>query len=286
MARQGPGLGVQVDRREPLDEGVAGSDGGGVEQPDAVVMRRQGGVRRHGGVDLRGHEGMPRHGSAAAGGAAAHVRRGHGVGGVRQRHRGAVRVGDDGLGGVVRQSRRGGLYADVVALGEGGHPHVGGPAERLLVRVQRIRELRSRELAADHDRRLVRVLQDDRRAAGADLVAGGIAVRRHVVRVLRRGEGLAGAGATAGRRESRVRRGWLGAALKGAAAPLVARLLARFSSEVVHAGRPALGAAVTGVAGVTRVTVHAARRLAVAAGVAVTGHRAGTAAVAHRVQGR
>lgn len=286
MARQGPGLGVQLDRREPLDEGVARTNGGGVEQPDAVMVRRQGRVCRHGGVDLRRHEGMPRHGSAAAGGAAAHVRRGHTVGRVRQRHRGAVRVGDDRLRGVVRQSRRGGLYADVVALGKGGHPHVGGPAERLLVRIQRIRELRSRELAADHDRRLVRVLQNDRRATGADLVAGDVAVRRHVVHVLRRGKGLAGAGATAGRREGRVRRGWLRAALKGAAAPLIARLLARFSSQVVHAGRPTLGAAVTGVAGVTRVTVHPARRLAVAAGVAVTGHRAGTAAAAHCVQGR
>lgn len=39
------------------------------------------------------------------------------------------------------------------------------------------------------------------------------------------------------------------------------------------------------VAGVARVAVHAARRLAVAAGVAVTGHRTGAAAAAaHRVQ--
>lgn len=290
MARQGPGLGVQgVDRREPLDEGVARTNGvSSVEQPDAVMVRRQGGVRRHGGVDLRRHEGMPRYGSAAAGGAAAHVRHGHTVRRVRQRHRGAVRVGDDRLRGIVRQSRRGGLYANVVALGEGGHPHVGGPAERLLARIQRrFREFRSRELAADHDRRLIRVLQDDRRAAGADLVADDITVRRHVVHVLRRGEGLAGTGATGRRRKGRVRRRWLRATLKGAAAPPLARLLARFSSQIVHAGRPTLGAAVTGVAGVTRVAVHAARRLAVAAGVTVTGHRADTTtAVAHCIQGR
>lgn len=199
MARQGPGLGVQLHRRESLNEGIARINGGTVEQPDAVMMRRQRRMRRHGGVDLRRHEGVPRHGSAAAGGAAAHVRRGHAVGRVRQRHRGAVRIGNNRLRGIVRQSRRGGLYADVVALGEGGHPHVSGPTERFLVRIQWVRELRSRELAADHDRRLVRVFQDDRRAAGADLVAGSIAVRRHVIHVLRRGEGLAGAGATVGR---------------------------------------------------------------------------------------
>lgn len=262
---------MQLHRREPLDEGVAGTNGGSVEQPDAVMVRRQGRVCRHGGVDLRRHEGMPRYGSAAAGGAAGHIRRGHTVGRMRQRHRGAVRVGDDRLRGVMRQSRRGGLYADVVALRKGGHPHVGRPAERFLVRIQRIRELRSRELAADHDRRLVRVLENDRRATSADLVAGDIAIWRHVVHVLRRGEGLAGARATAGWREG-VRRGWLRATLKRAAAPLLARLLARFSSQVVYAGCPTLGAAMTGVAGVARVTVHAARRLAVAAGVAVTGH--------------
>lgn len=43
-----------------------------------------------------------------------------------------------------------------------------------------------------------------------------------------------------------------------------------------------------GIARVTRVTVHAARRLAVTAGVAVPGHRAGSAAATntHGVQGR
>lgn len=240
-------------------------------------------MRRHGGVYLRRHEGVPRYGAAAAGGAA-HVRRvGRDAvrGRVRQRHRGAVRVRDDRLRGIVRQSRRGGLYANVVALREGGHSHVGGPAERLLVRVQRVRELRSRELAADYDRRLVRVLQDDRRTAGADVVGNGVAERRHVVHVLRRGEGLAGAGAAVGRRERAVRRGRLGAPLERTAAPLLARLLARLPGQVVHAGRPTLGAAVAGVAGVAGVAVHAARRLAVAAGVAVADHRA-----AHRVEGR
>lgn len=286
MARQSPRLGMQLHRREPLNEGITRANGGSVEQPDAVVMRRQRRVRRHGSVDLRRHEGMPRHRSAAAGGAAAHVRRGHTVGRVWQRHCGAVRIGDDRLRGIVRQSRRGGLYADVVALGKGGHPHVGRPTERFLIRIQGIRELRSRELAADHDRRLIRILQNDRRAAGADLVAGDIAIRRHVVHVLWRREGLAGARATVGRREGRVCCGWLRATLKGAAAPLLARFLARLPGQVIYAGRPTLGAAVTGVAGVTCVTVHAARCLAIAAGVAVTGHRTGTAAVAHRIQGR
>lgn len=214
MARQGPGLSMQLHLREPLDEGIARADGVSVEQPDAVVMRRQRRVSRHGGMHLRRYEGMPRHGTATAGGAAGHVRRGHAMGPVRQRHRGAMTIGDDRLRGIVRQGRRGGLYAAVVGLGEGCHPHVGGPAERFLVRIQRVRLLRSRGLATDHDRRLVRVLQDDRRTAGGDLVAGGIVdVRRHVVHVLRRGEGLAGAGPAARRREGRARRGWLRAAL-------------------------------------------------------------------------
>lgn len=212
---------------------------------------------RHGGVNLRRYEGVSRHGSAAAGGTAAHVRRDHVVSRMRQRHRGAVRIGDDRLRRIVWQSRRGGLYANVVALGEGGHPHVGRPAERFLIRVQWIRELRSRELTADHDRRLVWVLQDDRRAASADFVAGDIAVWRRVIHVLRRGEGLAGAGTTAGRRKGHVRCGWLRATLQGAATPLLARLLSRLPGQIVHAGRATLGAAVTGVAGVTCVTVHA-----------------------------
>lgn len=285
MARQSPRLGMQLHWREPLNEGIPRANGGSVEQPDAVMMRRQRRVRRHGSVDLRWHEGMPRHRSAAAG-RAAHICRSHTVGRVWQRHCGAVRIGDDRLCGIVRQSRRGGLYADVVALGKGGHPHVGRPTERFLVRIQRIRELRSRELAADHDRRLIRILQNDRRATGADLVAGDIAVGWHVVHVLRRREGLAGARTTVGRREGRVRCRWLRATLKGAAAPLLARFLARLSGQVVYAGRPTLGAAMTGVAGVTRVTVHAAGRLAVAAGVAVTGHRTSTAAAAHCIQRR
>lgn len=281
VAWQRPRLGVQLHRREPFDERIVRS---AVQQPDAVVMRRQRRVRRHGGVDLRRHERVPRHGTAAAGGTAAHVRTpGYAVGGrVWQRHRGAVGIRDDWLCGIVRQGRRGSLYANVTALREGGHSHVGGPAERLLVRVQGIRELRSRELATYHDRRLVRVLQDDRRAAGADLVAGGVAEGRHVVYVLRRGEGLTGAGAAVGRRESGARGGRLGAPLKRTAAPLFARLLARLPGQIVHAGRPTLGAAVAGIARVAGVAVHAAGRLAVAAGVTVTGHRAG----AHRVQGR
>lgn len=285
MTRQGPGLGVQLHRRESLDERIAGRV---MDQPNAVVMRRQRRMRRHRGVNLRRHKGVPRHGTAAAGGPAAHVRRGHAVRRVRQRHRRAVRISDDRLRGIVRQSRGRGLYADVVVFGERGHPHVGGPAERFLVRVQRIRELRSRELATNYDRRLVRILEDDRRAADADLVAGGVAERRHVVHVLRRGEGLAGTGAATRRRESRARRRWLGATLKRTAAPLLARFLARLPGQVVHACRPTLGAAVAGVARVTRITVHAARRLAVAAGVAVSGHRAGPAAVTatHSVQGR
>lgn len=229
-------------------------------------------MRRHGGVNLRRHEGVPRHRTAAAGGPAAHVCRGHTMRRMRQWHRRAMRISDDRLRGIVRQGRGRGLYADVVAFGERGHPHVGGPAERFLLRVQRIRELRSRELATDHDRCLVRILEDNRRAADADLIADGVAERRHVVHILRRGERLASAGAATGRRESRVRRGWLSATLKRTAAPLLARFLARLPGQVVHAGRPTLRAAVAGVARVTRVTVHAARRLAVTAGVAVSGH--------------
>lgn len=285
MTWQGPRLSVQLHRRESLDEWIAGRV---VEQLDAVVMRRQRRVRRHGGVNLRRHEGMPRHGTAAAGGPTAHVRRGHAVRRVRQRHRRAVRISDDRLRGIVRQGRGRGLYANVVAFGERGHPHIGGSAERFLVGVQRFRELRSRELATDHDRRLVRILEDDSRATDANLVADDVAERRHVVHVLRRGEGLAGAGAATGRREGRVGRGWLGATLKRTAAPLLARFLARLPGQVVHAGRSTLGAAVASVARVTRVTVHAARRLAVATGVAVSGYRAGPAAATatHRVQRR
>lgn len=40
MARQGPGLSMQLHRRKPLDEGIARANGGSVEQPDAVMMRR------------------------------------------------------------------------------------------------------------------------------------------------------------------------------------------------------------------------------------------------------
>lgn len=165
MTRQSPGLAVQLHRREPLDERIARISAGVVQQPDAVVVRRQRRVRRHRGVNLRWHERVLRYGAAAAGRAAAHVRRGRAVGRVWQRHRGAVGIRDDRLRGIVRQGRRGSLYADVAAFREGGHPHVGGPAERLLVRVQRIRELRPRELAADHDRCFVRIFEDDRRAA-------------------------------------------------------------------------------------------------------------------------
>lgn len=198
MARQGPGLSMQLHRRESLDEGIARTNGVSVEQPDAVMMRRKSRMRWHSGVDLWRHEGVPWHGSAAAGGAAAHVRRGHTMGRVRQRHCGAVRIGDDRLCRIMRQSCRGGLYTNIVALGERSHPHIGGSAERFLIRIQRIREFRSRELATDHDRRLIWVLQDDCRAAGANLI-NGIAVRRHMVYVLWRGEGLTGAGATTGR---------------------------------------------------------------------------------------
>lgn len=105
-----------------------------------------------------------------------------------------------------------------------------------------------------------------------------------MVHVLRRREGLAGAGAATGRRKGRVCRGWLGATLKRTTAPLLARFLTRLPGQVVYAGRPTLGAAVAGVARVTRVTVHAARRLAVATGVAVSGPAAATAT--HRVQRR
>lgn len=268
MTRQGPGLGVQLHRRESLNERIAGCV---VKQPDAVMMRRQRRMCWHGSVNLRRHEGVPRHGTAAAGGSAVHVCRGHTVRRMRQRHRRAMRISDDRLRGIVRQSCGRGLYADVVAFGERSHPHVGGPAERFLVRVQRIREFRSRELATDHDRRLVRILEDNRRAADADLIADGVAEWRHMVHVLRRGERLAGAGAATRRRKG-VRCGWLSATLKRTAAPLLARFLARLPSQIVHAGRPALGAAVAGVARVTRVTVYAARCLAITAGVAVSGH--------------
>lgn len=151
------------------------------------------------------------------------------------------------------------MYANVVAFGERGHSHIGGSAERFLVRVQRFRDLRSRELATDHDRRLVRILEDDSWATDGDLVADDVTEWRHVIHVLWRGEGLAGAGAATGRREGRVGRGWLGATLKRTAAPLFARFLARLPSQVIHAGRPTLGATVTGITRVTRVTVHAAR---------------------------
>lgn len=99
MTRQGPGLSVQLHRRESLDKRIAGRV---VEQPDAVMMRRQRRMRRHGGVNLRRHEGMPRHGTAAAGGPTAHICRGHAVRRVRQRHRRAVRISDDGLRGIMR----------------------------------------------------------------------------------------------------------------------------------------------------------------------------------------
>lgn len=269
MTRQGPGLGVQLHRRESLNERIAGCV---VEQPNAIVMRRQRRMCRHGSVNLRRHEGVPRHGTAAAGGPTVHVCRCHTVRRMWQRHRRAMRISDDRLRGIVRQGCGRGLYADVVAFGERSHPHVGGPAERFLVRVQRIREFRSRELATDHDRRLVRILEDNRRAADANLVANGIAEWRHMIHVLRRGERLAGAGAATGRREGRVRCGWLSAALKRTAAPLLARFLARFSSQIVHAGRSTLGAAVAGVARVTRVTVYTTRCLAVTTGVAMSGH--------------
>lgn len=64
MTRQGPGLAVQLHRRESLHERIAG---GVMEQPDAVVMRRQRRVRRHGSVNLRRDKSMPRHGTATAG---------------------------------------------------------------------------------------------------------------------------------------------------------------------------------------------------------------------------
>jgi len=102
MARQGPRLGMQLHRRESLDEGIVRANGGSVEQPDAVMMRRESRVRRHGGVNLRWHEGVPRHRSATAGGAAAHICRCHTVRRVWQRHRGAMRIGDDRLRGIVR----------------------------------------------------------------------------------------------------------------------------------------------------------------------------------------
>lgn len=198
MTRQGPRLSMQLHRRESLDERIVRANGVSVEQPDAVMMRRKSRMCWHSGVDLRRHEGVPWHGSAAAGRAAAHVRRGHIMGNVRQRHRGAVRIGNDRLCRIMRQSCRGGLYANIVALGEGSHPHISGSTEWFLVWIQRIRELRSRELATDHDRRLIWILQDDCRTTRANLV-NGIAIRRHMVYVLRRGEGLTGARTTVGR---------------------------------------------------------------------------------------
>lgn len=217
----------------------------------------------------------------------------------------------------MRQRRGRGVNANVVALREWRHPHVGGPAERLLVRVQGLRQLRPGQLPPYHHGRLVRILEDNGRASlanrGGDIVVhvnvraptharhrvvhAGISVRvwtrigeqRHVVRVLRRGKGMAGAGTTIRRWKRDGSGRWLNPALQGTTAPLVARLLvisllgnvrgAVATCHVVHAGRSPLTAAVAPIA---CVTVHAARgRFAVAARVTVPRHRAGSAITPH-----
>lgn len=245
------------------------------------------------------------------------MRSGHAVRSVGQRHGGAVRIGYHRLGRVMRQSGGRGVDTNIVALGEWRHPHVGGPAKRLLVRVQRLRKLRPRQLPSYHHGRLVRILEDNGRAslasdrasyiiyvnvrAGAHarvharIVSARVRIwigeQRHVVRILRRRKGMAGAGATVWRwkRDRRGRR--LNTALEGTAAPLRRLLVVSLlddvggaaTGHVVHAGRSPLTAS---IAPVTGVTVHAARgRFAMAAGVTVP--RASSAvATRHGVQRR
>lgn len=138
MTGQGPGLRVQVHRREPLDERIVRGRRDGVQQPDTVVMRGQSGVRREGGMELGRDEGVSRH-RAAAPARPSHLTPGHAVRRVRQRHRRAMRVSDHWLSRVMGQSRGRSVHADVVAFRERRHSHVGRPTERFLVGIQRIR---------------------------------------------------------------------------------------------------------------------------------------------------
>lgn len=312
VSGQCPRLRVHLHRWKTLDEWIRRR----VNEPRAVVMRGQSRVSRQCRMRLQfrlllllwllllllmvrlNRIGVPRDRSAtAAGGRTDHVRRiGHAVRGVRQRHGRAVRIGDDGLGRIVRQRRRRRLDAAKVAvLRERGHSHVRGAAERLLVGIQRIDDLGPGQSSPDDDGRLVRVLEDDGRAAGLRLVRHPVEYRT-VIDVLGR-KILTRPGSGARRRERRVRCGRLAAALERTAPPLVL-LSGLRAAQVVDARRSSL--AVATLTRVARVRVHAARTLAVAARLTVRRRTAADAAAAderacrdadpdgadHRVQGR